>query len=640
MKKRTVGVVIAFAAFAYAPATLGRTDRLRLAPDTVLTAIATVNEPTAREKLAGEELADYLARMSGKRLEIIQIADGAVPVGVIAAGRLAEQAGLVTREELEAVASDGYVVKAEKGRIAVCGPRDVGTVYGAYALLRHLGAKFYAEGCEIVPTCSGLVIPACVLQAKPFFEFRKLDPFPKGRKMPYDPLGSFYNLKLGCTPVDDIGSPRDIGAPNADSLVHTAAYLVPFKIYGQSHPEYFTLVKGERASNPHSYGAPLCFSSEGGRRVAAERLLELIGKQKERKFFFIGQSDCSAACECPECKASASGTDRLLTYVNTIARAVAKHYPDIRMLTLAYTVFSSPPATVLPEPNVWVLYCPYTPRALCQSHDLSCEKNRVAREQFMTWVAKCPNNVGIFDYTRGYDVTYEPFGSFYAMKRKLDQYASLGVRGLFYCGTPTNFRDLFIFVQSRLLWEPKTDVEPLVDEFMAAYYGKAAPHMRDYFNFLHGQIEKRRIHQMCERKNPSLVNAEYAEAAFEMFRKAEEAAADDPVTLVRVRREKFCLLFADLNVRNPVACNLAVDEAVFAGRLAEFVSIGRSLGITQLERYRKDGDVNHWVGRVAGVRMPVKPWYNDPIVDALIADPKTVLAAGLKTKGLVEKDKK
>lgn len=598
------------------------TGRVRLGPHTALTAVATLPKPTARERLAADELRTYLAQMSNLRLESIEVTADAVPAGSIAIGRLAEAAGLVSRAELDAVAPDGYVVKAAGNQVAICGDRDLGTVYGVYALLRRLGVRFYAEGCEVVPRSPDLVIPSCVLRARPFYEFRKLDPFPKGRKMPYDPVGSFYNLKLGCTPVDDIGSPRDIGEPNADSLIHTAAYLVPFGTYGKAHPEYFALKKKGEGSQWNA-NQHLCLSNAGTRAVAAERLLMLMDKQKERKFFFVGQGDGHSSCECPACEAFGSETDRLMDFVNVIARQAAGQYPDKRVMTLAYTDGSSPPVNVLPEPNVLVLYCPYPPHAMCQSHDLSCEKNAQARQQLQGWLARCPNNMGIFDYARGYAAPYEPFGSFYAMKRKLDFYVASGVRGLFYCGVPTNFRDLFVFVQSRLLWEPKTDVEPLIDEFMAAYYGKAARHIRDYFDFLHKQIETLPVHQMCERANPSLVNVEFAKTGFEMFRKAEEAAVGDPTVLGRVSREKFCLLFADLNVRNPAAGNLAESEAVFARRLAEFIAIGRTVGITIVAR--SQGDVGDWLARVVGIRTTAEPWYTDPIVDALIADPVEVL---------------
>jgi len=590
---------------------------IRLAPGTTAIAVATRADASPREKLAADELVAYLAGISGKELQRIEIADGVVAPGVVAVGRLSKDAGLIAQDELDEARRDGYVARVAKGRGAICGWRDVGTVYGVYALARHLGVRFYAPGCEAVPKVKDLVVPECDLKAKPFYEFRKMT----------------QNLKLGHTPGDDLGNPREIGEPGG--LVHAAAYLLPYDKYGGDHPEYFALQKDgkrlHRDPQKRRFDVHLCLSNPDVRRISAERLLALIDKQKDRTFFGVSQGDGFAWCQCEKCKAldaipGVAMTDRLLDYVNHIARVVAEKYPDKRILTLAYTNATSPPPTrVVPEPNVMVQFCPYPHRTDCQSHGLTCPRNRQALADLKGWIARCPRNMYIFDYPCGYKIWYEPFGSFYAMKRKLDFYAANGIRGIYYCGVPTNFRDLFVFVQSRFHWEPKADAEALIDEFMAAYYGKAAKHVRAYFDFMHSQVEERQVHQMCEGANPGLVTADYAQSALEMFARAEAAVADDRVSLYRVRAEKFCVLFADLNERNPVSGNLAVGEEVFARRLAEFAAIGRAMKIRTVGR-REAGIVTDWLHRIARIRMHLEPWYADPLVDRLIADPAKTLA--------------
>ncbi len=592
---------------------------IRLAAGVVATAVATGAEPSDREKLAADELVEYLARISGKRLERIEIADAVVPEGVLAVGPLAKDAGLISEAELDAVERDGYVVKVAGGRAALCGWRDLGTVYAAYALLRHLGVKLYAPQCELVPKVRDLTIPECQLQGKPFYEFRNLT----------------GNLKLGHTPGDDLGNPREIGEPGG--LVHAAAYLLPFDKYSEEHPEYFALRRDgkrlHRDPEQRRFDVHVCMSNPEVRRVSAERLLDLMEKQKDRTFFGVSQGDGGPGvwCQCEKCQAfdaipGENMTDRLLDYVNEIAREVAAKYPDKRILTLAYTDATSPPPTrVMPEPNVMLQYCPYPRRTNCQSHDFSCEQNRQGFEDLKGWVAKCPNNMYIFDYPRGYKIYYEPFGSFYAMTRKLDFYAANGVRGIYYCGVPTNFRDLFVFVNSHLLWDPEADVEDLIDEFMAAYYGAAAPHVREYFDFMHRQVEERQVHQMCEGANPGLVTADYATRALEMFGKAEVAVADDRASLYRVRAEKFCVLFADLNERNPINGKLVESKALFARRLAEFLEIGRTMKIRTVGR-REAGIVSDWLYRIARIRTDREPWYADPLIDRLVADPPKTLA--------------
>jgi len=303
-------------------------------PDVTVTAVATEPNPTAREKLAADELLAYLERISGKKLKRTEIARRQVPAGVIAVGHLARRAGLISPEDLEAVGRDGYVVRVEGGKVGICGPRDLGTVYSAYALLRHLGVKFYAPECEIVPRVRELVIPNGELRAKPFYEFRSLT----------------GNLKLGHTPRDDMGNPREIG--ERGSLVHSAAYLLPFDTFSRDHPEYFALQKdGKRLYRDPKrkrFDVHLCLSNPDVRRMSAQRMLKLIEKQPDRTFFGVSQGDGFAWCECEKCKAldavpGVEMTDRLLDYVNVVARAVAAKHPDKRILTLAYTNATSPP---------------------------------------------------------------------------------------------------------------------------------------------------------------------------------------------------------------------------------------------------------------------------------------------------------
>jgi hypothetical protein len=589
-----------------------------MAPGVAATAVATAPNPSPREKLAADELAAYLFQITGQQLERTEIANARVPAGVIAVGPLAVESGLIAREELEAVARDGYIVRVKGGRVGICGWRDVGTVYGAYGLLGKLGVSFYAPGCEVVPKRADLVIPDCELRAEPHYEWR----------------GLTGDMKLGQSPEDDMGDPGAIGEPG--SWVHSADFLVPFDKYSEEHPEYFALGKDgtrlRRDPKRHRFDVHLCLSNPEVRRISAERMLYLIKRQPDRMFFGVSQGDGFAWCECDQCKAldgvpGEEMTDRLLEYANYIARAVAAEYPEKRILTLAYTFATSPPPRrVLPEPNVMVQFCPYPGRVDCQSHDLTCEQNARGLADLKGWLAKCPDSMYIFDYPCGYQNYYEPFGSFYAMKRKLDCYAENGIRGIYYCGVPTSFRDLFIFVQSRLLWEPKQDVEALIGEFMRAYYGPAAPHVREYFRYFHSEIERRNIHQMCEGPNPGFVTAEFSRKGLKLLAQAESAAAGDAAMLPRIWMEKFCLLFADVNERNLGNGKIADSQEAFARRLAELVRIAREQKIGSLARRDSAAAVpSDWIYRIAQLRISGDPWYRDPVFDRLIADPEKTL---------------
>jgi hypothetical protein len=73
----------------------------------------------------------------------------------------------------------------------------------------------------------------------------------------------------------------------------------------------------------------LCLTNPTVWRISTERALEWIAMQKDRRFFWIADADASA-CECPQClKADYQpgyDSDRMLTWVNTVARAVKEKY--------------------------------------------------------------------------------------------------------------------------------------------------------------------------------------------------------------------------------------------------------------------------------------------------------------------------
>ena len=179
-------------------------------------------------------------------------------------------------------------------------------------------------------------------------------------------------------------------------------------------------------------------------------------------------------------------------------------------------------------------------------------------------------------------------------------------------------------MQSRLLWEPKANVEALIDEFMAAYYGPAASEMRAYFNFMYRELDSRAIHQSCYADNPGeLVTDQYAKKALEMFERAQIAVANDSIRLRRVEAEKFCVLWSDIYERNTSKNNLSVSLSEYAQRFAEMVRIARDMKVIQLRSSSKGDQAyfKNWVKSVASLHLQSEPWYNDPAVDILIAHP-------------------
>lgn len=592
-----------------------------------LTSIALASNASEREMFAANELINYFCKITGEKLPLIKVNNSIVPQGAIAVGDLAVSSELIKKEELDSVGEDGFVIRINSNNGALCGLRDLGTLYGAYELLKQVGVKFYAHDCEIIPSMSSLSIPELNLSVEPLYDLRSLF------KLDVYYPGQTPSPKLGYTPNDDLGYPGDLGAPEERNWVHSASFIMPYRIFGKENPEYFALQKNGQRYKPGD-GPPghLCLSNEEMRKAGAERLLHLIEKQKDRKYFVITQGDgrSKSWCHCDKCKAfdSIPGdhmTDRLLDYVNYNAKIVAENYPDKKILTLAYTEATArPSARILPDSNVMVMYCPYPPQTRCQSHGLDCPQNPEGYTELKGWLAKCPENVYIYDYPMGYNTWYEPFGSFYSMVDKMNYYSSNGIRGMVECVVPSNFTDLFIFVLGHLLWDANADVEALIDEFMSSYYGKAASAMREYFNFMHHEIDFRQIHQMCEGPNPDLVNPEYANNALQIFRLAQAAVANDSISLRRVERDKFTVLWSDINQRNTRNNELTVTLDEHINRLEEMVRIARDMKVLKVGNRASLATFKEWIRSIAPLWLQTEPWYKDPGVQVFLDYPENL----------------
>lgn len=484
-------------------------------------------EPNRRE----QEIATVLQRKLRDRYQInLRVTKGEAPKGepAILVGReLALASQMITSGDLEAVKHDGYVLKVEGRGIALAGYRGLGTLYAGYALLRRVGLAFLPRGSGTIERLTPMketVLPPFSISDKPFFEYRALG-------MLRGPFGSSWQ---------DMGTPRSaepkLFEPNLTKDWndwtggdHTSAYLVPKKIYHDEHPEYYALRNGKRI--PKSIASTrlnLCLSNPDVRRITIERAVRWVGLESDRRFFTINDAD-SRYCECAACGAMDAKpnhlADRLLKWVNPAAEAVRAQYPDRIIFTLAYCQTAKPPLLLKPAPNVWVQYCPWywSSRGTPGDHGFDHPRNIVAMEEFIGWCRWCPGQVALYEYPSGSRLFL------YAQAKRLKFYAKHGVRGIYYCGRPKMWEDIFLYVMSRLDWDPFLDVGELEDEFCEGYYGPAAPAMREFF-----ALERRASRAFGH----GYVGDEmYLRDGLKLLERAEELVRDEEPLLLRLYQD-------------------------------------------------------------------------------------------------------
>ncbi|MCM8757214.1 MAG: DUF4838 domain-containing protein, partial [Candidatus Omnitrophica bacterium] len=271
-------------------------------------------------------------------------------------------------------------------------------------------------------------------------------------------------------------------------LDHTSGYLVPKYLYYDQHPEYFALrLNGQRIpkTTRDSY-IHLCLSHPEVVRIATERLLGWIRLQPDKTYFCVTQGDGLDWCQCENCRKMdiqpGNYSDRLLQFVNKLARVVQAEFPDKILLTAAYCGTDVAPVK---EKNVWVMYAPYWGLALSEVHPLTHPVNAEALAQFNAWLKVAPENMAIYDYNLNYCPSWD------AMAEKIKYYADKGIRGVWFCGEPMNFRDLFHHVvREKMMKDPNQDPEKLKQDFVRSNYGPAAPYVLEYLPLVKERLEK------------------------------------------------------------------------------------------------------------------------------------------------------
>ena len=452
---------------------------------------------------------------------------------ILVGKQAARAAGAIGRQALEQVKHDGFVIKVGNGRIIVAGYEGRGTVYGAYALLESWGCRFYAPSVEVVPEKHATVVESLHISDKPFFEYRG------GRRWP------------GRTSSFALGDPREALNPELfDSesgsnlwLDHTAGYLVPKAIYYDDHPEYYALRRsGNRIPQSTSDARLfLCSTNPDVRRIAVRRTRGWMRRQPDRRYFMISVGDGLDWCQCETCvrsdRSHGNYSDRLLEFVNFVARRVRDEFPDKVLFTLGYMGSEYAPVEVRPAENVIVLYCPYFGIGRSMAHPLTHEVNSVAREQLEGWLDVAPENTGIYDY----NLRYVP--SWNAMAQKLKWYRDQGIRAVWRLGRPTCFRDMFNYITEKLMWDPSLDPQTLKREFVSAYYGDAAPHIMTYLSRVEDRVASGYPRMIYEASMPpDYYSVAFVNESIRLLDRALAAAGDDTAVRKRVEKEKelFC----------------------------------------------------------------------------------------------------
>jgi len=499
------------------------------------------------EIYATEELRDFLARTTGVTLPIATDA-GTLPAKAIVvgetrfSGEAALPAGLPTR-----LGEDGFHLATRGERLFICGSRRRGALYGVYEVLeRYAGCRWYSSWHAKIPTRERVTVPdglsdtqvPAFAMREPFWYDVSTHPAFAARNRVNSRSWRKLDDKYGGNPFRFGG-----GLPSC----HTFDTLMPPDEFFAQHPEYFSFENGKRVKHP----SQLCLTNPDVLRIVTERVLARIRKDPGAKFYGVSQNDWYHYCQCPACKAiddeeeSHAGT--MIRFVNAVAEAVEKEFPQAVIETLAYQYTRKPPKKTRLRRNVVPCLCTIEcdfARPLAAS---AFPDNISFRRDIAGW-SRQTDELYVWDYVTDFPNYTMPFANVMTLQENLKFFRANKVREIFeqgaYQGRHADFAELKAWLLAKWMWNPDLPAEPLLKDFLEGYYGAGAPYVRTYLAELHAAQQaysapsNRPLTIWVGPENPALSDAFLARAAV-LWAQAEAAVKTDRATSYNVRMGAF-----------------------------------------------------------------------------------------------------
>ena len=492
-------------------------------------------------KHAAKELQTHLKLVTGAELQIVTNSEAKsdspqILVGVFPRAR--QLAGNVNWDSLE---HDGIVIKTVGDTLILAGGKPRGTIYAVNTFLEdHVGVRWWTSSEMDVPNKPTLELEPLDIVYVPRLRYREAyyaDAIKKNAL-------HASRLKLNGHMTDI--PPRLGGHYTLIGWCHTFYALIPPNKHFAQNPEWFSEHNGKRVIG----GGQLCLTNEAMRQELVNNALQWIRSQPDAGMISISQNDWQGPCQCKNCAAvveeEGSQSGPLIRFINAVAADIAKEYPDFLVETLAYQYTRKPPAKVKPADNVIVRLCSIE----CDFvNPLSGPTNPAFGDDLRGW-AKISPKLFIWNYVTNFSNYLIPHPNMRPLADDIRFFIDHQVVGLFEQGDAFNatgdFVQLRTWLLAKLMWDPSRDEHALRREFLDGYYGPAGKHLAEYLDLIHVAAARPGFTLGTYHDNTGFVSPEQWRRAAELFDRAEQTVADDPVKLERVRRERLILDHVEL----------------------------------------------------------------------------------------------
>jgi len=385
-------------------------------------------------------------------------------------GKLGDSVVKALSMDLAKMKNDAYTIQTRNHTIYIIGNNDRSVRYGIYAFLESLGCRFFTADFEVIPKKAILHLNTIEQISEARFHYREI--FIKEADDDEYAIKNRLNGHLGHRTKD--ANPLFIRTFNEFSPFNLVS-----KMYQKIFPDYFC-------------NGQLDFSLHGTSKIAGYKALDVLEKKNpvSGDQVYLSHEDVASYC-------TSSSSNRLIRkynspsapfvfYAQHIAKRIGEKYPDVKVFLEAYQWSRKAPKNYPKlSKNMGIFFSDIEADFF---KPLNSIDNIEIYKDLKSW-KKVSNDIYVWHYITNFSGYLQPFPDFHATAKDMQLFDKMPfIRGIFlqgaYNSKGSELANMRIWVFSKLLWNPKLDVDSLISEFCHGYYGAAANDVLAYLKLL------------------------------------------------------------------------------------------------------------------------------------------------------------
>jgi hypothetical protein len=434
--------------------------RLHAAPLTLVAdrnteaTIVVPRQPAPLEDFASQDLANYIERMTGAKLDIVREGSPIAKQSVISVGKTTLARGLEIhlpknrQDDWEA-----FRILRTGNAIVICGNQkstgcDLGTLDGVWVFLENLGVGWYAPDplFEVVPASASLVVDQLDITDAPSTAMRwggwepeRLVNYEKKEGYLLRGIGSGGRQAWFSHMYDTVVTP-EVKKQHPD-FMKSGQYCLTNPGLRQLFIDY---TKNHLKANPGLYASSLFPDDGEGPACPCDECQKLLK---------LGKAESTLP-------RAISKSDYLVEFYNAVAEGISKDYPDRYVVGAVYVGYFDPPNVTRIHPNVIILLAPLT--------DAS-ELHPVLNGIVAGWRKMGAKQL----YWYGYDMGNEPMPN--ELARRFRNYRRWNLDGVYIEHRPTEaVSGINYYLERKLAWNWDANADDLIQKFSFDLFGPDA----------------------------------------------------------------------------------------------------------------------------------------------------------------------